>query len=174
VKTVGYTRTAISLHWLTLVLIACGFTLAVYMVDLPLSPQKLAYFSWHKSIGVTVFMLTLARLAWRLTHRAPALLAISPKPNSGAPYGPYVVENHLSASPAMSRYPCACSPDSVEAVYEVTWILPAPSSGYAPWATAYFAKAAATTSVWSWCQREVTVPSRLSTSPSNSAGAAAW
>ena len=77
-KTVGYTRTAISLHWLTLVLIACGFTLAVYMVDLPLSPQKLAYFSWHKSIGVTVFMLTLARLAWRLTHRAPAPLAIMP------------------------------------------------------------------------------------------------
>jgi len=78
VKTVAYTPTAISLHWLTLVLIACGFTLAVYMVDLPLSPQKLAYFSWHKSIGVTVFMLALARLAWRLRHPAPLPLAILP------------------------------------------------------------------------------------------------
>ena len=68
-----YTPTAIALHWLIFVLIACGFALAVYMVDLPLSPQKLKYFSWHKWIGVTIFMLALARVAWRLTHGAPAL-----------------------------------------------------------------------------------------------------
>ena len=68
-----YTGTAIALHWLIFVLIACGFALAVYMVDLPLSPQKLKYFSWHKWIGVTIFMLALARVAWRLTHGAPAL-----------------------------------------------------------------------------------------------------
>ncbi len=74
----SYTRTAISLHWLTLVLIACGFALAVYRVDLPLSPQKLKYFSWHKWIGVTVFMLAVARLAWRLTHPAPASPAMLP------------------------------------------------------------------------------------------------
>jgi cytochrome b561 len=73
-----YTRTAIALHWLTFMLIACGFALAVYMVDLPLSPPKLKYFSWHKWIGVTVFMLALTRVAWRLTHRAPALPASIP------------------------------------------------------------------------------------------------
>ena len=73
-----YNRIAISLHWLTFVLIACGFALAVYMVDLPPSPQKLKYFSWHKWIGVTVFMFALARLAWRLTHPVPALPAILP------------------------------------------------------------------------------------------------
>ena len=67
-----YTATAIALHWLIFALIACGFALAVYMVDLPLSPQKLRYFSWHKWIGVTVFMLALARVAWRLAHPAPA------------------------------------------------------------------------------------------------------
>ena len=68
-----YTITAIVLHWLTFALIACGFSLALYMVDLPLSPSKLKYFSWHKWIGVTVFLLALARIAWRLTHRPPAL-----------------------------------------------------------------------------------------------------
>jgi cytochrome b561 len=68
-----YTNTAIALHWLIFALIACGFTLAVYMVDLPLSPTKLRYYAWHKWIGVTVFLLALARVAWRLTHRAPAL-----------------------------------------------------------------------------------------------------
>ena len=73
-----YTAPAILLHWLIFALIACGFTLAVYMVDLPLSPQKLKYFSWHKWIGVTVFLLAVARLAWRATHPAPALPASLP------------------------------------------------------------------------------------------------
>jgi len=73
-----YTRTAIVLHWLMFMLIACGFSLALYMVGLPLSPQKLKYFSWHKWIGVTVFLLAVARLAWRLTHPAPALPATMP------------------------------------------------------------------------------------------------
>ena len=75
---VHYASTAIALHWLIFVLIACGFTLAVYMVGLPLSPQKLKYFSWHKWIGVTVFVLVVVRLAWRLTHPAPALPATMP------------------------------------------------------------------------------------------------
>ena len=74
-----YTTTAIALHWLIFVLIACGFALAVYMVDLPLSPLKLKYFSWHKWIGVTVFALALARVAWRLTHRAPPHRAALPR-----------------------------------------------------------------------------------------------
>ena len=66
-----YTSTAIALHWIIFVLIAGGFALAVYMVDLPVSPQKLRYFAWHKWTGVTVFALALVRAAWRLTHRAP-------------------------------------------------------------------------------------------------------
>ena len=73
-----YTNTAIALHWLIFALIACGFALAVYMVDLPLSPAKLKYYAWHKWTGITVFLLALARLAWRLTHRAPALPADMP------------------------------------------------------------------------------------------------
>lgn len=70
-----YTKTAIGLHWLMFLLIAWGFGIGVSMVDLPLSPAKLKYFSWHKWIGVTVFLLALVRVAWRLTHRAPSLPA---------------------------------------------------------------------------------------------------
>lgn len=66
-----YGATAITLHWVIFVLIACGFSLAVYMTGLPLSPQKLKYYSWHKWIGVTVFLLAIARIAWRLSHPAP-------------------------------------------------------------------------------------------------------
>jgi cytochrome b561 len=68
-----YTRTAISLHWLIALIILAGFSLGLYMHDLPLSPQKLKYYSWHKWIGITVFLLAVVRVAWRLTHEAPAL-----------------------------------------------------------------------------------------------------
>ena len=73
-----YSATAIALHWLIFVLIVGGFALAVYMVDLPLSPAKLKYFSWHKWTGITIFLLALTRIAWRLTHRAPPYSADFP------------------------------------------------------------------------------------------------
>jgi len=64
----AYTKTAITLHWLIFALIACGFALGQYMVDLPLSPMKLKYFSWHKWLGVTIFMFAVTRVTWRATH----------------------------------------------------------------------------------------------------------
>ena len=66
-----YTATAIALHWLAAALILGGFTLGLSMVGLPLSPRKLHWYLWHKSIGITVFLLTCARLAWRVGHRPP-------------------------------------------------------------------------------------------------------
>jgi cytochrome b561 len=68
---VTYTRTAIALHWLALLLIVCGFSLGWWMVDLPIAPQTLRVYAYHKWIGVTVFLLTLVRLAWRITHPVP-------------------------------------------------------------------------------------------------------
>ena len=69
--TVGYTRTAIALHWLIALLVFCAFPLGVYMADLPFSPARLKLYSYHKWIGVTVFLFALARLAWRIAHPAP-------------------------------------------------------------------------------------------------------
>ncbi len=66
-----YTSTAIALHWLIAALIVCGFTLGLSMVDLPLSRQKLQWYAWHKSIGLTVLLLSCARLAWRGWHPPP-------------------------------------------------------------------------------------------------------
>lgn len=74
-----YSATAIALHWLIFAVITGGFALAVYMVDLPLSPAKLKYFAWHKWTGITVFLLALARVAWRLTHRTPPYAADFPR-----------------------------------------------------------------------------------------------
>jgi cytochrome b561 len=74
-----YTGTAIVLHWLIALLIIAGFWLGWVMTDIPgFTPTKLRYFSWHKWIGVTVFVLALLRIVWRLTHRAPPLPAGMP------------------------------------------------------------------------------------------------
>ena len=72
-----YTATAVVLHWLVAVLIVCGFTLGLSMVPLPLSRQKLEWYLWHKSIGITVFLLTCLRLAWRRRHAPPPLPPMS-------------------------------------------------------------------------------------------------
>ncbi len=66
-----YTNTAIALHWVSALLIAGGFVLGLTMVDLPVSPRKLQWYSYHKWIGVTVFGLVCLRLLWRLRHPVP-------------------------------------------------------------------------------------------------------
>jgi cytochrome b561 len=68
-----YSTPAVVLHWLVALLILAGFPLGIYMVDLPLSPDKLRLYSYHKWIGVTVFVLVAVRLGWRLTHTPPPL-----------------------------------------------------------------------------------------------------
>jgi cytochrome b561 len=68
-----YSIPAVVLHWLMALLIFAGFPLGLYMVDLPLSPDKLKLYSYHKWIGVTVFLLVAIRLAWRATHMPPPL-----------------------------------------------------------------------------------------------------
>jgi len=63
--------TAISLHWLMALAIITTFGLGLFMSKLPLSPDKLRYYSWHKWMGVSVFLIAAFRLAWRLTHATP-------------------------------------------------------------------------------------------------------
>lgn len=68
-----YTRTAIFLHWLVGLGIIATFALGFYMSDLPLSPDKLQLYSWHKWAGMSLLALVVVRLAWRMSHPAPAL-----------------------------------------------------------------------------------------------------
>lgn len=66
-----YTGVAISLHWLIADAILGTFVLGQVMTSLQLSPFKLKLYSYHKWIGVTIFLLVLVRLAWRLGHKPP-------------------------------------------------------------------------------------------------------
>ncbi|HNB06080.1 MAG TPA: cytochrome b, partial [Thauera aminoaromatica] len=73
-----YTATAKLLHWLIALMIFGMLGFGFYMTGLDLSPTKLELYSWHKWAGVTVFLLVLVRLAWRIGHRPPALPAHMP------------------------------------------------------------------------------------------------
>jgi cytochrome b561 len=68
-----YSGLSIALHWLLAIALVSLFGMGVYMADLPFSPQRLKLYNWHKWAGVTVLVLSAARLLWRLTHRPPEL-----------------------------------------------------------------------------------------------------
>lgn len=72
-SSVRYSHPAVVLHWLVALLIFVTFPLGIYMHELPLSPDKLRLYSYHKWIGITVLMLVGLRIVWRATHRPPPL-----------------------------------------------------------------------------------------------------
>ena len=71
-----YTRVAVWLHWLIAGLIIAQLIGGKVMTSLPNTAAfKFEAYQMHKSFGLIVLALSLARLAWRLTHRPPAPMA---------------------------------------------------------------------------------------------------
>jgi cytochrome b561/polyisoprenoid-binding protein YceI len=62
------------LHWTIAALIIAQIPLG-WQMGIDKSAKSFALFQLHKSIGITILLLTLARIAWRLTHRPPPLVA---------------------------------------------------------------------------------------------------
>ncbi|HTQ74357.1 MAG TPA: cytochrome b [Burkholderiales bacterium] len=60
-------------HWGMALLIFAQIALGLLAVSWRLSPTKLDLFVWHKSTGMLILALLALRLAWRLSHRVPAL-----------------------------------------------------------------------------------------------------
>lgn len=73
-----YSGIAIALHWMSAVLVFCGFGLGLYMTGLEFSPAKLRYFAWHKWLGISIFLVAGTRIAWRLVRPPPPLPASIP------------------------------------------------------------------------------------------------
>ncbi len=78
-RSTSYSWPAKGFHWLIALLILCTLPLGFYMVGLPLAPQKLRLFNYHKWIGITVLALTVLRLLWRLSARPPDPIASTPR-----------------------------------------------------------------------------------------------
>jgi cytochrome b561 len=69
----NYTRTAIGLHWVIALCVIAAFLLGLVMTAMPFSATQVKYFSWHKWLGITVFLFAMIRVLWRLTHSPPDL-----------------------------------------------------------------------------------------------------
>lgn len=65
-----YSAGAIVLHWTIAAAILLQIAIGWRMEALE-GLAKFQAFQWHKSVGITILLLTLARIAWRLTHRPP-------------------------------------------------------------------------------------------------------
>ena len=71
-----YSSVAITLHWLIALGIIANIALGLYFADLPGSdPNKFLLTQTHKSIGLTILVLSLIRVAWRLMNPVPPLPA---------------------------------------------------------------------------------------------------
>ncbi len=69
-----YSSVAVVLHWAIAILILCQIAGGFYMHNLPnTSPLKFDLYQLHKSFGLSILVLSLVRLGWRLGHRPPAL-----------------------------------------------------------------------------------------------------
>lgn len=62
-------------HWGMLLLFIAMFVLANTMDGMPKGPEKAAIIGLHKSIGITILLLAVLRLLWRISGKVPASLA---------------------------------------------------------------------------------------------------
>ena len=74
-----YHPVAKGLHWLMAVCIVGLMAVGLIMKDLPLSPEKIQLYSWHKWAGVSVFVLVWLRLLWRVRALARSHPAAQPR-----------------------------------------------------------------------------------------------
>jgi cytochrome b561 len=67
-----YSNVAVTFHWVVVALVltqvVIGFTFAEL---LPRGPQRAELFTWHKTLGALILLLTLARLIYRLNNPPP-------------------------------------------------------------------------------------------------------
>ena len=119
-----YSLPAIILHWLIAFLIIGTFTLGLVMTDIPgLTPTKLKLFSWHKWIGVTIFIVAVLRVIWRATHAAPPVAPGTPAWQAKAAAGAHHLLYLLILIVPITGYLYSSSA-GVPVVYLGLWKLP--------------------------------------------------
>ncbi len=63
----------ILLHWVVATLMIGLIILGLWMVQLPVSLEKLRFYGWHKEYGFMVLGLAIIRIIWRLSNITPTL-----------------------------------------------------------------------------------------------------
>ena len=71
-RAIRYANVAVAIHWLSAALILTQIYLGFTFGDYPKgSVERTQLFTWHKTVGVTILLLALARLAVRLIDAPP-------------------------------------------------------------------------------------------------------
>jgi cytochrome b561/polyisoprenoid-binding protein YceI len=73
-----YSRTAMILHWALALALAFQMSLGWRLEDLPKGPSLFSAYQLHKSVGITILLLSLFRLAIRFLHPRPVLAGDKP------------------------------------------------------------------------------------------------
>lgn len=76
-ETPRYTGVAIALHWIIAIAIIANIGFAMLTEDLSRA-ERVMYMGWHKALGITILVLSVSRLVWRLMNRPPRAPATSP------------------------------------------------------------------------------------------------
>jgi cytochrome b561 len=75
----GYGAVAKFLHWAIVILIIAQYVIIESAEDLPDGIEKLSIITRHKSLGMLVLLLVVARIGWKLVNRGkPAPVAMPP------------------------------------------------------------------------------------------------
>ena len=111
-------------HWTVALLvvaqIALGFAAALWR----LSPLKLELFVWHKSTGMLILALMLARLAWRLANRSPALPRETPAWERRAAHASHVALYVIALALPLSGWVI----NSAAGIpFSIFWLVPLPA-----------------------------------------------
>jgi cytochrome b561 len=73
----AYNAPAKWFHWVTAVLMFAALPTGMVIPHIK-DPSKMAFYAIHESVGLTLLVVALARLAWRLTHPVPPHEGVPP------------------------------------------------------------------------------------------------
>src|ERR1700739_699620 len=68
-----YGAVAQMLHWSIVLLVVIQITLGIVAYNWPITDDRLTLLHTHRSIGLTIFVLMLARIGWRFVSPPPPL-----------------------------------------------------------------------------------------------------
>jgi cytochrome b561 len=74
-----YSNIAVAFHWTTVALVLAQASLGFAFDNMDPSPARVELFTWHKTIGPIILLLTLARLAYRVANPPPPYSPDLPK-----------------------------------------------------------------------------------------------
>ncbi len=74
-----YSNTAVTIHWVTVLLVLFQVWLGLSFVDLAQGPERGQLFTWHKTVGALILLATIGRLTYRLMNPPPPYPTDLPK-----------------------------------------------------------------------------------------------